>query len=397
MTINFKEKHEQLIKEENDLKEKLQIETSKVKENLDNYLSKTNDLIKINEKINNGIKNLENEEKNLIKTLNYISQINKSKKELKNYFKELMKNLKIIYDKENNIVNYEEYYFNGIPIPKDIDFKKINSNSINLQWNIDEYNFINIDKNKIIFKVEIREKNINNEFMNVYEGYDSNCLIENLSEKKDYEIRICSFYNDLIEAWSPIQNIKIDINFELKSNIIKDNSTINFVFKYIRKKFSIKNNIKSKLIYRASSDGPTPKIYHEKCDGIPNTLCLIKTKENLIFGGYINIKIICNSKGENRDDKDAFVFSIDLIKIYLPKKNMPSIHCNPKYGPIFGNNINYNYPIIINGSNFFQNCGGTCECKNNAYEGFQNDYEINGGNPKFHIDEIEVFQLIFNN
>ena len=151
MTISFKEKHEQLIKEENDLKEKLQIETSKVKENLDNYLSKTNDLIKINEKINNGIKNLENEEKNLIKTINYISQINKNKKELKHYFKELMKNLKITFDNENNIVNYEEYYFNGILIPQDIDFKKINSNSINLQWNIDEYNFINIDKNKIIF------------------------------------------------------------------------------------------------------------------------------------------------------------------------------------------------------------------------------------------------------
>ena len=63
----------------------------------------------------------------------------------------------------------------------------------------------------------------------------------------------------------------------------------------------------------------------------------------------------------------------------------------------FLDNINYNYPIIINGSNFFQNCGGTCEYKNNAYEGFQTDYEMNGGNPKFHIDEIEVFQLFFNN
>ena len=166
--------------------------------------------------------------------------------------------------------------------------------------------------------------------------------------KKDYEIRICSFYIDLIEAWSTIQNIKIDINFELNSIFIKDNSTIDFVFKYIKKKFSFKNKINSKLIYRASSDGPTPKIYHEKCDRISNTLCLIRTKENLIFGGYINIKIICNSKGENRDDKDAFVFSIVLMNIYLPKKNMPSIHCNPKYGPIFGNNINYNYPIIIN-------------------------------------------------
>ena len=178
-----------------------------------------------------------------------------------------------------------------------------------------------------------------------------------------------------------------------KSNIIKDE--IYFVFKYIKKHFSI-NKIKSELLYRASSDGPTPQIYHQKCDGKPNTLCLIKTKDNLIFGGYTNIKIICGSNGENRDDKDAFIFSINLQKIYFPKKGELSIHCNPNYGPIFGNNKN-GYPIIVNlGGNFFKNGGYSCNIKSNIYEGFQKDYEINGGNQSFQIDEIEIFQLFFN-
>jgi len=45
------------------LKEKLQIEVTKVKEKLEIFLSNINNEIKISDKINKGIKNLEKEEK----------------------------------------------------------------------------------------------------------------------------------------------------------------------------------------------------------------------------------------------------------------------------------------------------------------------------------------------
>ena len=45
--------------------------------------------IKISDKINKGIKNLEKEEKNMIKILAYVSKINKNKKEWLQYFKNL--------------------------------------------------------------------------------------------------------------------------------------------------------------------------------------------------------------------------------------------------------------------------------------------------------------------
>jgi len=50
----------------------------------------------------------------------------------------------------------DEYYFNGIPTPKNIQFKDISGISFNIMWDID--NIINIDKNKFKFKVEIKEK-----------------------------------------------------------------------------------------------------------------------------------------------------------------------------------------------------------------------------------------------
>ena len=86
LTKSFIKKHEILLKEENELKEKLKNEVTKIKEKLELYLSESNKNIKINERINNGIKNLENEDKNMIKILSYVSKINKNKRNNKKLF-----------------------------------------------------------------------------------------------------------------------------------------------------------------------------------------------------------------------------------------------------------------------------------------------------------------------
>ena len=78
---SYKIKIEKLIKEENNLKEKLKTEVTKVKEKLENYLSQINNISKICEKIKKGMKIMENEEeKNMIKTLSYVSKKIKVKK-----------------------------------------------------------------------------------------------------------------------------------------------------------------------------------------------------------------------------------------------------------------------------------------------------------------------------
>ena len=66
-------------KEENDIKEKLENEVTKVQEKLEIFLTETNNKINISEKINKGIKKLENRDKNMITILSYVSKINKNK------------------------------------------------------------------------------------------------------------------------------------------------------------------------------------------------------------------------------------------------------------------------------------------------------------------------------
>ena len=88
----------------------------------------------------------------------------------------LMKNLKLDFIDDN--IKYEEYYFNGLSIPKDIQISDIKLNSCNISWKIDELNILNIDKNKIKYKIEIR--NENEQFNSIYEDINMNYNITKL-------------------------------------------------------------------------------------------------------------------------------------------------------------------------------------------------------------------------
>jgi len=130
-----------------------------------------------------------------------------------------MKNLNISFQEEQNSIKYEEYFFNGIQIPKDIEIKDININSFKLNWKIDNINIINMDNKQIKYKVEIRKEN--EKFIKVYEGNNINCLIDKLDKNTNYEIRICSIYNNLIGKYGNIQNVKTkDCDFKCDSVIL---------------------------------------------------------------------------------------------------------------------------------------------------------------------------------
>ncbi len=115
-------------------------------------------------------------------------------------------------------------------IPKNIEFKEITHSNINLFWNIDDINILNIDNNKIKFIVEMRKDD--EKFKKIYEGNNTNCSIKNLDENTNYEIKICSFYENIIGEWSPIQKIKT-----LKLDIVKYNSLLKDNNDYFKFKF----------------------------------------------------------------------------------------------------------------------------------------------------------------
>jgi len=198
MTNSYETKREKLKKEENDLKEKLKTEVTKIKEQFEINLTEINNLVKNIEKLVKGIKSLEKVEKAMILTLSYVSNINKSQRKMRELLQEPMKNLKISYIEDESKVKYEEYYFNGIPSPKNIEFKEIAATSFKVFWKVDDIDLLNIDKKEIKYKVEIRKENSKDEFIKVYEGNENNCLVNDKIEKNtNYELRICSFYKDI--------------------------------------------------------------------------------------------------------------------------------------------------------------------------------------------------------
>ena len=166
---------------------------------------KINNIIRSCDKINKGISKLPNKKKsNDIQNISYVYKFNKIKKEIDALSFESMGNIKIDFNEENSSVNYEKYYFNGIPIPSNIVTNDITNSSFKICWKIDENN--NEIKDKIKYRLEIRKENQN--FNKIYEGNQNNYTVNGLSSNTHYEIRICSFYDNYNSPWGETEKIR---------------------------------------------------------------------------------------------------------------------------------------------------------------------------------------------
>ena len=87
---------------------------------------------------------------------------------------------------------------------------------------------------------------------------------------------------------------------------------------------------KWRLIYRASDHGYLGRDFHSKCNSIKNTITIIQTIDNFIFGGYTD-KAWSGEAGYIRDDK-AFLFSL-VNKIMYPLR----IECSDPKHAIYNN------------------------------------------------------------
>ena len=382
LTKSFEIKHEKLIKEENDLKENLKNEVTKIKETLENNLSESYRVIKYNEKINKGIKNLEKEEdKNNIRILSYISKINKTKNEINSLNQKLMKNIKISFDEKNNNIDFKEYYFNGIPTPKEVEFKDINDNGFKISWKIEDLNMFNFDNKQINYKVEIRKEDSEEKYKQYYEGNGNNCSIEGLKEDTQYEIRICCCYNDVIGSWSEIKKIKTNYLNLNDSLIIKDEDDKK---KKICEWINPNKKIDFKLLFRMSRDGSNCSDFHRLCDNKGETLLLFKTTKNYIFGAYTPLSWTSSSSGEVNDPNDSltFLFSLNKMQKYAKIKGNTarSQTCN---GPLLGSGTDIG--IYDNMKKGWTNNGS-----------FLKERELTNGEDSFELSEIEIFKVLYN-
>ena len=119
------------------------------------------------------------------------------------------------------------------------------------------------------------------------------------------------------------------------------------------------------------------------------TISIIKTIKGYKFGGYAEKNW---SKEGNKwiyDDENAFVFSLDHMKIYNPIKGKEKYYFGENYGPNF-------YSFWPN-KDMFATSGNYVlkrDTANQYFSGFMSDYELNGGEQYFTTQELEVFQII---
>ena len=116
---------------------------------------------------------------------------------------------------------------------------------------------------------------------------------------------------------------------------------------------------------------------------------IVQTIKGLKFGGYTQIGF--DSSNQSKLDTNAFLFSIDKNKTYDNIPNKTAIYCSSGTCPYFYSDQG-NYNIAIPNS-FYSNDGTTTK-KGDCYYTTE-DYEINGGEEKFRIKELEYFQINF--
>ena len=385
-TKSYEQKREKLKKEEEDLKEKLKIEVTKAKEQLEIYLSEVNNLLIKNEKLVKRMKTLEKEEKIMIKTLSYISKINKNENEMIKIFQELMKNIKINFIEEESTIKYEEYYFNGIPIPKYIEFKEMDYNKLIIEWKIDYTNLLNINKSNIKYKVELKKENSKEEFIQIYKGYNNYYSVNYYDKYANYIIRICSVYNNLISDWI-IFHIK-NLDSIILGEIEKGNE-------FIEKLYEWTEYTKMELLYRGTRDGSGSNIFHNKCDNQGPTICLCKNEKGNIFGGYASIS--WTSDNNYHSANGSFLFTLtnnngtDPTKYPNKQYHNYAVYHGSDYGPTFGGNFDLHIS-----NDYMNNTDSYCSLGYSYPDTLGQGNSIFSGsvnNNHFKLKELEVFKL----
>ena len=130
------------------------------------------------------------------------------------------------------------------------------------------------------------------------------------------------------------------MNFIFQLNKINDNSLLNYdnfniFFSLINKgikQYFDKEIQNMELIFQGTTDGFDSQNFHKKCDGKKNTVVLVKTETNIIFGGFTELE--WNSKRSLIEGTKGFIFFVNDEKIYY-NKNKYRIYASEYEGPDF--------------------------------------------------------------
>ena len=141
-----------------------------------------------------------------------------------------------------------------------------------------------------------------------------------------------------------------------------------------------------KLLFKGTEEKFSSKVFYKKCRR-PNTLSIIQTPQNNIFGGYTSLSWY-RTYGDILWESDSAAF------VYTVRSNKGS---NPKIFPIqnYGKHTigqGFNFYLIF-GHGFWMDESGGSVSSERCPEYNLDKYALNGINTSFKPIEIEVFEL----
>lgn len=357
--------------------------------NIDNIIEEKKDNLKNNIKT---LENLSNGLENSIKEIKPLfEKINKKKDELKVKIQTIFTKIRSSLNKrEDELLLEVDDKFNKQYISE--EFIK---NSEKFQNKIK----ISLEKGKLLDN-NWDNNNLNsliNECLNIENNIkDINAIKENIKKFRENNNIIIDFKPDIEEINSFLETIEkygdIYKKIELKSNIFKSMNDIDFILTHLKNEDNPNNKqISLNLLFQATKDGQNSLNFHQKCKGFTPQLIFIKTKKDVIFGGFTEEGF------QGREcyviDNKAFIFSFSKKKIYKVKAGKYAISDYTNNGPCFYGSSYYNINVP---NKMMNNYSNTCPLSDSYYEGITKDYELNNGEFKFEVQEIEVYQILYN-
>ena len=270
-----------------------------------------------------------------------------------------------------------EVFFSTIEVEFEIINEKLNKNDL-IQKLLNEKKDIRTQLNMI----QVEQREIKETINKILEKLDKLVNNQNTIEKKEInEIHMTE--NDV--------NDKNNEDFEnvMKSSKIVDKTgnQINHIKNWI----CPNKKLKCKLLYDGKRDGGQTTTFHSLCDNKGPTITFIKTNKNRRIGGFTMKNWNVNLNSYVSDDK-AFIFDLDKNEKYEINSASNAIYSHKGYGPIFGGNHD-----ILLGENFFTDEKNSYFChNNNSYYKYSSNVK-DKSQVNFICEEIEVYQIIFDN
>ena len=330
----------------------LQNETNRIKREHELLKNNTNKLISQIQQLRNQIQILNNENQNLRKNNGIIPN--------QNQIHEIMILNKEIGRLSNELSNIQNQKNNELEQYKKIKEEEINAYKLQIE------ELLNNQKNNELINNE-KEK----------ENKELKLQIQELLKQNNLELSQKPYILKSNSNQQLVQDPYLNI---VKGEIMKSNVELEFLTRKICRN---SKKLTLNLLYKASIDSDKAAAFHSKCDGAKSSLVLIESGNGKRFGGFTS----CDWKGKSIDKKDdnAFVFSLDKMKIYDIIQGEDAIGCYPKFGPVF-----LGCQIRIYDDAFTK--GGTTFEKGINYE-TEEDYELTGGIREFMVKEIEVYSV----